>query len=121
MVRSNVLAIDRLVYPFYDLHSSNESIVEFVHEYGGMESLIKFILYRDNKVNNEVQNLLINILRTMSSPSIPEAFGHNEYIRKCTDSRKVRLQGKGGISQRHNDPCRGRDGPCRQKFQGKLN
>jgi hypothetical protein len=74
MVRSNVLAIDRLVYPSYDL----QSIVEFAHEYGGTESLIKFILYRDNKVKNEVQNLLINILKTMSSPSIPEAFGHNE-------------------------------------------
>jgi hypothetical protein len=78
MVRSNVLAIDRLVYPSYDLQSSNESIVEFAHEYGGIKSLIKFILYRDNKVKNEVQNLLINILKTMSSPSIPEAFGHNE-------------------------------------------
>ncbi|MGA9154922.1 MAG: hypothetical protein WBZ36_30430 [Candidatus Nitrosopolaris sp.] len=74
MVRSNVLAIDRLVYPSYDL----QSIVEFAHEYGGTESLIKFILYRDNKVKNEVQNLLINILKTMSSPTIPEAFGHNE-------------------------------------------
>jgi hypothetical protein len=78
MVRSNVLAIDRLVYPSYDLQSSNESIVEFAHEYGGIKSPIKFILYRDNKVKNEVQNLLINILKRMSSPSIPEAFGHNE-------------------------------------------
>jgi hypothetical protein len=57
MVRSNVLAIDRLVYPSYDL----QSIVEFAHEYGGIKSLIKFILYHDNKVKNEVQNLLINI------------------------------------------------------------
>jgi hypothetical protein len=72
MIRSNVLAIDRLVYPSYDLQSSNQSIVEFAHEYGGIKSLIKFILYRDNKAKNEVQNLLINILKTMSSPTIPE-------------------------------------------------
>jgi hypothetical protein len=72
MIRSNVLAIDRLVYPSYDLQSSNQSIVEFAHEYGGIKSLIKFILYRDNKTKNEVQNLLINILKTMSSPTIPE-------------------------------------------------
>ena len=32
MVRSNVLAIDRLVYPSYDL----QSIVEFAHEYGAI-------------------------------------------------------------------------------------
>jgi len=80
MLRSNVLAIDRLVYPDFDLLSKDgETVTEFTHEYGGNES-IKFILFKNNKVNNEIQNLIINILSNMSCPSIPDGFGHNKAL-----------------------------------------
>ena len=81
MLRSNVLAIDRLVYPDFDLLSKNngDSILEFTHEYGANEP-IKFILFKNNKVNNEIQNLVINILSSMSCPSIPDGFGHNKAL-----------------------------------------
>jgi hypothetical protein len=86
MLRSNVLAIDRLVYPDFDLlpyHNNvgggNETVLELTHEYMGDE-LIKFILFKNNKVENQIQNLVINILSNMSCPSIPDGFGHNKAL-----------------------------------------
>lgn len=78
MLGSNVLAIDRLAYPSFDLQSPL-STVGFTHEYGDNES-INFILYKNNRVNNEIQNLVINVSKAMSSPTIPETFGHNEAL-----------------------------------------
>jgi len=78
MLRSNVLAIDRLAYPSFDLQSPL-STVGFTHEYGDNE-LINFILYKNNRVKNEIQNLVIDVLKAMSSPTIPETFGHNEAL-----------------------------------------
>jgi hypothetical protein len=85
MLRSNVLAIDRLVYPDFDLHPYNNSnveaddynAIEFIHEYGSDE-LIKLILFKNKEIKNEIQNLVVNILSTMSCPSIPDGFGHNK-------------------------------------------
>jgi hypothetical protein len=84
MLRSNVLAVDRLVYPAFDLArittSNGETVTEFIHDYAGEES-VKFLLFKHNKVKNDIQNLVINILKAMGSPSIAEAFGHNKYCR----------------------------------------
>lgn len=84
MLRSNVLSIDRLVYPVFDLapiaSDSNERVTkEFLHEYGSDES-IKFILFRNSKVRNDIQNLVLNILKGMCCPSVPETFGHNQAL-----------------------------------------
>jgi hypothetical protein len=83
LLRSNVLAIDRLVYPAFDLASTandnGETVTEFIHDYAGEES-VKFLLFKDNKVRNDIQNLVINILKAMGSPSIAEAFGHNKAL-----------------------------------------
>jgi hypothetical protein len=67
MLRSNVLSIDRLVYPGFDLapiasDSTERATKEFLHEYNGDES-IKFILFRNSKVRNDIQNLVLNILK----------------------------------------------------------
>jgi hypothetical protein len=78
MLRSNVLSIDRLIYPDFDL-STNEVITEFIHEYIVNEP-IKFVLFRNKRVKNEIQNLIVTILKEMSSPSIPEGFGHNKAL-----------------------------------------
>jgi len=75
MLRSNVLAIDRLVYPEFDI--SKDLISEFKHEFGGDEN-IQLILFKNKKVENPLQNLVLTILKSMSAPSIAEAFGHNK-------------------------------------------
>ena len=38
------------------------------------------ILFKNNKVNNEIQNLVISILSNMSCPSIPDGLGHNKAL-----------------------------------------
>ena len=82
MLRSNVLSIDRLVYPSLDLRSTitdNDNILNCIHEYVGEEK-IQFILYKNNKIKNELQNLIMIILKSMGSPSIAESFGHNKAL-----------------------------------------
>jgi hypothetical protein len=74
-LRSNVLAIDRLVYPEFDL-TSPENSIEMKHEYGGTEK-VKFLLFRNNKIKNDLQNLLLIILKSMSHSNIGETFGYN--------------------------------------------
>ena len=73
-LRSNVLFIDRLVYPEFDLDAK----VSFKHEYGGAVEPIEAILYRDRAVPNTVQNLVMIVLKAMGARSIPEVFGHNK-------------------------------------------
>jgi hypothetical protein len=77
MLRSNVLSLDRLAYPNFDLQK--EVIIELLHHYI-VDEPIKFILFKDNKVKNDMQNLVMNILKEMSIPSIPDAFGHNRAL-----------------------------------------
>jgi hypothetical protein len=85
MLRSNVLAIDRLVYPSLDFPSSEDSdavaasVTEFIHDYGTNEP-IKFLLFKNNRIENQMQNLVLNILSSMSCPSIPDGFGHNKAL-----------------------------------------
>jgi hypothetical protein len=77
MLRSNVLLIDRLVYPQYDC--SRESVVEFWNELSdGTREPVETILFADKKVPNKLQNLIMSVLIGMAPSSIPEAFGHNK-------------------------------------------
>jgi len=73
--RSNVLAVDRLVFPNSDL--SGDNIIHFKHEYYG-EDIISLILFKNNKSVNNIQNFIMCCLASMSAPSIAEAFGHNK-------------------------------------------
>jgi len=76
MLRSNVLLIDRLVYPQYDYRP--ESVVEFWNELSdGTREPVEAILFMDKKVGNKMQNLVMTVLAGMAPSSIPEAFGHN--------------------------------------------
>jgi hypothetical protein len=77
-VRSNVLAIDRLVYPDFDL-ASNGNVIEFNHDYNGLE-IIKFLLFKNNGHINEIQNLLLFLLKSMSCGNIGETFGYNRAL-----------------------------------------
>jgi hypothetical protein len=76
MLRSNVLLIDRLVYPEYDYKSEN--LVEFWNEFGSAKEPVQAILFKDKSVPNKLQDLAMNILIAMAPSSIPEAFGHNK-------------------------------------------
>ena len=75
LLRSNVLCVDRPVYPEFDLRAEN--FVTFKHDYGSCTEPIEAIFYRNNKMANEIQNLSMVVLSAMGSSSIPEAFGHN--------------------------------------------
>jgi len=74
-LRSNVLLMDRLVHPEFDLKS--ELTCALSHEYGGVEEKVKPILFPNKEAHNDIQNLVMTLLSAMTSTSIPEAFGHN--------------------------------------------
>jgi len=76
MLRSNVLLIDRLVYPEYDYKPEN--LAQFTNEFGGAVEPLEIILYKDRDVPNKLQGLAMNLLIAMAPLSIPEAFGHNK-------------------------------------------
>jgi hypothetical protein len=76
MLRSNVLLIDRLVHPEYDY--TPNSIIQFWNEFGAAKEPVEALLFKDKAVENPLQNLIMTILIAMTSPSIPEAFGHNK-------------------------------------------
>jgi hypothetical protein len=75
-LRSNVLFIDRLTYPEFDLRE--DTTITFKQEYGGAIEPVNVLAYKDNHVPNAVQNLVMTTLEAMTSPSIPEVFGHNK-------------------------------------------
>jgi hypothetical protein len=76
LLRSNVLLIDRLAYPEYDL--SPESISKFYNELSdGTIEPLEAILFKDKEVVNKLQDLVMNVLVEMTPSNIPEAFGHN--------------------------------------------
>jgi hypothetical protein len=76
MLRSNVLLIDRLTHPNYDY--TPNSTIQFWNEFGAAKEPVEALLFKDNTIENPLQNLIMTILITMTSPSIPEAFGHNK-------------------------------------------
>ncbi|MGQ9460912.1 MAG: hypothetical protein ACUVRA_06750 [Candidatus Bathyarchaeaceae archaeon] len=76
MLRSNVLLIDRLTHPQYDY--TPNSAIQFWNEFGAAKEPVEVLLFKDSTVENPLQNLIMTILIAMTSPSIPEAFGHNK-------------------------------------------
>ena len=77
MLRSNVLLIDRLVYPKFDCKPA--SIVRFLNELGdGTQEPLDVLLFRNKSVPNAMQNLTLSMLVAMAPSNIPEAFGHNK-------------------------------------------
>jgi hypothetical protein len=76
MLRSNVLLIDRLIFPEYDYKPEN--VVRLWNEFGGATEPVEVILFKDKNMTNKLQNLVMNMLVAMAPSSIPEAFGHNK-------------------------------------------
>lgn len=76
LLRSNVLLIDRLVHPDFDL--SKETVIKFWNEFGSAKEPVEAIIFKDRNVKNRLQNLIMVLLEAMTAPSIPEVFGHNK-------------------------------------------
>ena len=77
MLRSNVLLIDRLIYPEMDY--TPENIVKFWNELSdSSKEPVEVILFVDKNVPNRLQDLIMSVLVAMAPSSIPEAFGHNK-------------------------------------------
>jgi len=75
-LRSNVLLLDRLAYPDFDYRQ--DSTLKFLHTYGSADEPVRPIVFKDNKVKNPMQELVLLTLGSMTSNSIPELFGHNK-------------------------------------------
>jgi hypothetical protein len=79
MLRSNVLLIDRLAYPEYDVKPS--STMRFLNELSdGTREPVDVLLFKDKDVPNQLQDLVMNILVAMAPTNMPEAFGHNKAL-----------------------------------------
>jgi hypothetical protein len=79
MLRSNVLLIDRLAYPEYDVKPS--STMRFFNELSdGTREPVDVLLFKDKDVPNQLQDLVMNILVAMAPTNMPEAFGHNKAL-----------------------------------------
>jgi hypothetical protein len=79
LLRSNVLLVDRLAYPEYDLKP--ESKVRLLNELSdGTREPVEALLFRDKTVPNRLQNLVMSVLVAMAPTNIPEAFGHNKAL-----------------------------------------
>jgi hypothetical protein len=74
-LRGNVFAMDRLVYE-EDVKEGN--IFTFKNKYGRFEEPVSLIIYKDKNVENEIQNMVIEVLSSMTESNIPELFGHNK-------------------------------------------
>jgi hypothetical protein len=75
-LRSNVLLLDRLAFPDFDLRP--ETTTKFAHSYGGADEPVRPIIFRNNQVKNPLQELVMTTLGSMTSNSVPELFGHNK-------------------------------------------
>ena len=74
-LRSNVLAIDRLVY---EEDIKEETIFTFINKYGKFDEPVEVIIYKNKNIINQIQNVILMILSQMSESNIPELFGHNK-------------------------------------------
>jgi len=75
-LRSNVLLLDRLAYPDFDLTPETNS--KFSHSYGSADEPVQPLIFTDKHLPNPIQDLVIETLSSMTSHSIPELFGHNK-------------------------------------------
>ena len=74
-LRSNVLAIDRLVY---EEDVKPETVFTFKNKYGKFVEPVEVVIYKDKNVENQIQNMVLEILSSMCESNIPELFGHNK-------------------------------------------
>ncbi len=73
-LRSSVLLYDRLIYPGID--NQEESMVVLSHDYDSPDEpeRVEVLLY--DRADSPLQRLIVVMFKMMTSPSIPELFGH---------------------------------------------
>lgn len=77
MLRSNVLLIDRLVFPQFDYFP--DCTMQLRNVLGnGTEEPLEVLLFKNNSIPNKLQNFVMAMLVAMAPSNIPEAFGHNK-------------------------------------------
>jgi len=77
LLRSNVLLTDRLVHPKFDITEKNT--ICFWNEFDSAKEPLEVLLFRERSIEiNPLQNLIMIVLMSMTTPNIPEAFGHNK-------------------------------------------
>jgi hypothetical protein len=74
-LRSNVLAMDRLVY---EEDVKRETTFIFKNKNGRFIEPVYVMIYKNNSIENQIQNIILGILSSMSESNIPELFGHNK-------------------------------------------
>ncbi len=77
MLRSNVLLIDRLSYPEFDLKHESTTHLRNALSDGTVEP-VDALLFRDKTTPNPMQNMVMAMLVAMAPANLPEAFGHNK-------------------------------------------
>lgn len=76
-IRSNVLALTRLIYPEFDY--SEDKVLHLKNRYSKtIEEPVDVIIYKNNQIENPVQDLVMGILISMIDSTILEVFGHNK-------------------------------------------
>ncbi len=75
-LRSNVLLVDRLAHPSFDLRQ--DTTLHFKHSYGGADEPLSPIVFKDESTSNALQELVMVTLSSMTGNSVPELFGHNK-------------------------------------------
>jgi len=75
-LRSNVLLMDRLAHPGFDLRP--DTTLLFKHSYGGADEPLTPIVFKEEQTENPLQELVMVTLGSMTSNSVPELFGHNK-------------------------------------------
>src|SRR5439155_21361799 len=68
--------LDRLAY--HDFDFLPDSRIGFAHSYGSDDEPLRTIIFQTNKIANQIQELVIQTLSSMTSNSIPELFYHNK-------------------------------------------
>jgi len=77
LLRSNVLLTDRLVHPEFDVTEKNT--IGFWNEFDSAKESLEVLLFRERSIEtNPLQNLIMIVLKSMTTQNIPEVFGHNK-------------------------------------------
>ncbi|MCD6529299.1 hypothetical protein J7L06_03310 [Candidatus Bathyarchaeota archaeon] len=76
LLRSNVLLTERLVHPDFDF--KDEAVMRFWNEFSSAKEPVEAIIFKNRSIENSLQNMVMVLLKSMTAPSIPEAFGHNK-------------------------------------------
>jgi hypothetical protein len=86
-VESHVFVVERLFYPEYDWPSN-----EKIEIYAGKAGLVTTRIFKDNNVENPVQDLIMTLLFHLCRNAIPESLGYPDPLFKADKIAKQYLK-----------------------------